>query len=254
MPTRLRSRRLRASGIGCGGHVQAPIPSCQAERAASLRVRVVTAPPSATLALTRSGLVARTREVLNRGHARNPDVYVIDAGDRLAVVKDFAPRAAWVRATIGRWITSREIRAYQLLAGHPAVPVFLGRIDALAFAVEYRPGRRMSRRLQAELAPGFIARLADAVREMHARGVVHLDLRHRSNVLVDASEQPVLIDFASAVMLSPRGLLARWLLPRLARLDWDAVEKWRQRVEPESDVVTPASVASGGRRGASSPT
>ena len=207
-----------------------------------------------TLALDRSNLVACTREVLNRGNARNPDVLLVDAGDRLVVVKDFAPRAAWVRATIGRWITSREMRAYRILAGHPAVPQLLGRIDALAFVLEYRPGRRMSRRLAAELSPGFIDRLAAAVREMHARGVVHLDLRHRSNVLVDEREQPILIDFASAVMLRPRGLLARRLLPWLARWDWDAVEKWRQRVEPGSGWTMAASASSGARRGASRPT
>jgi hypothetical protein len=214
----------------------------------------MTEPAEPTLALDRGSLVARTREVLNRGNARNPDVLLVDAGDRLVVVKDFAPRAAWVRATIGRWITRREMRAYRILAGHPAVPRLLGRIDALAFVLEYRPGRRMSRRLAAELSPGFIDRLAAAVGEMHARGVVHLDLRHRSNVLVDEREQPILIDFASAVMLRPRGLLARRLLPWLARWDWDAVEKWRQRVEPESGKVTAASASSGGRRGASSPT
>ncbi len=214
----------------------------------------MTEQPRPILGLDRGTLAGFTREVLNRGNARNPDVVLVDVRGRLAVVKDFAPRAAWVRATIGRWITSREVRAYQILAGHPAVPRFVGRIDALAFAVEYRPGRHMSRRLGAELAPGFIARLADAVREMHARGVVHLDLRHRSNVLVDAREQPVLIDFASAVMLRPRGLLGRWLLPRLARWDWEAVEKWRQRVEPASGAVTTASMSSGARRGASRPT
>jgi predicted Ser/Thr protein kinase len=205
------------------------------------------------LGLTRANLAACTREVLNRGNARNPDVFLVDVGGRLAVVKDFAPRSAWVRATIGRWITSREVRAYQILEGHPAVPRFLGRIDALAFAVEYRPGRHMSRRLGAELEPGFADRVADAVREMHARGVVHLDLRHRSNVLVDANQQPVLIDFASAVMLSPRGWLGHWLLPLLARLDRKAVEKWRQRVEPASGVVTEAKTSSGARRGANKP-
>lgn len=214
----------------------------------------MTEPTEPTLALDRGDLAARTRQVLNRGNARNPDVLLVDAGDRLVVVKDFAPRAAWVRATIGRWITSREMRAYRILAGHPAVPRLLGRIDALAFVLEYRPGRRMSRRLAAELSPGFIDRLAAAVREMHARGVVHLDLRHRSNVLVDEREQPILIDFASAIMLRPRGLLARRLLPWLARWDWDAVEKWRQRVEPESDWTTDASASSGARRGASRPT
>lgn len=214
----------------------------------------MTEPAEPTLALDRESLVVRTREVLNRGNARNPDVLLVDAGDRLVVVKDFAPRAAWVRATIGRWITHREMRAYRILAGHPAVPRLLGRIDALAFALEYRPGRRMSRRLAAELSPGFIDRLAEAVREMHARGVVHLDLRHRSNVLVDAREQPILIDFASAVMVRPRGFAARRLLPWLARWDWSAVEKWRQRIEPEGGKATAASASSGGRRGASSPT
>jgi hypothetical protein len=213
----------------------------------------VTVPTDAALSITRADLAARTRTVLNRGNARNPDVLLADDGGRLVVVKDFAPRAAWVRATIGRWITRREMRAYRALAGHPAVPRLLGRIDALAFAVEYRPGRHLSRRLGGELAAGFSDRIADAVREMHARGVVHLDLRHRSNVLVDEQQQPVLIDFASALVVSPRGVLARWLLPLLARLDWQAVEKWRQRVEPVTDATTAASASSGARRGASRP-
>ncbi len=208
----------------------------------------------AELRLARADLATRTRAVLNRGNARNPDVLLVEDGSRLVVVKDFAPRAGWVRATIGRWITSREMRAYRALAGHPAVPRLLGRIDALAFAVEYRPGRHLSRRLGAELAPGFSDRIADAVREMHARGVVHLDLRHRSNLLVDEHQQPVLIDFASAIVVTPRGLLARWLLPALARLDWNAVEKWRQRVEPAGGATTEASASSGARRGASRPT
>jgi len=82
---------------------------------------------------------------------------------------------------------------------------------------------------------------------------VHLDLRHRSNVLVDEHQQPVLIDFASAVVMKPRGLLARWLLPLLARIDWIAVEKWRQRVEPAAGAITAASGSSGARRGASRP-
>jgi hypothetical protein len=79
---------------------------------------------------------------------------------------------------------------------------------------------------------------------------LHLDLRYRSNVLVDEHQQPVLIDFASAIVVKPRGVLARWLLPLLARFDLDAVEKWRQRVEPAIDGTT---ASSGARRGASRP-
>lgn len=203
--------------------------------------------------ISRAELRARTLAILHRGGARNPDVLLVQAADGPVVVKDFAPRSALVRVLLGRWLTSRELRIYQRLDGLPAVPRALGRVDALAFAVEYRPGRRMSRRLAGALAPGFIERLAAAVRAMHARGVFHLDLRHRSNVLVDERGEPVLIDFASALVIPQCGRLsaiaARWL----ARFDEAAIEKWRQRVEP--GLATGASTeSSGARRGASRPT
>jgi hypothetical protein len=196
--------------------------------------------------IRRADLAAHTREVLHRGRARNPDVLLVDAPGGRIVVKDFAPRGALVRNTIGRWLQRREARAYRRLAGHPSVPRFLGSIDAFAFALEHRPGRRMSRRLAGTLPAGFVDRLAAAVAALHARGVVHLDLRHRSNVLVDERGDPVLIDFASALVLSPRGRLTRWL----ARFDRAAVEKWRQRIGDDAAVIT----ASGAPRGASRPT
>lgn len=172
--------------------------------------------------------------LLNRGRWRNPDVFLVQTASGRVVVKDFAPRSAPVRLLLGRWITSRELRAYRALEGHPAVPRALGRIDALALAVEYRPGRRMSRRLAADLPPGFVPALERAVREMHARGVAHLDLRHRSNVMIDDAGCPVLIDFASAVCLRPGSLAARWLLPLVARIDLAALAKWRERLAPGS--------------------
>ncbi|RIL06967.1 MAG: hypothetical protein DCC71_04835 [Proteobacteria bacterium] len=201
----------------------------------------------------RAELAARTAAVLHRGRARNPDVLLVESEAGRIVVKDFAPRGPVVRALLGRWLTRREMRVYRRLAGQRAVPRLLGRVDALAFAVEYRPGRRMSRRLAGQIAPGFIDRLAAAVREMHACGVFHLDLRHRSNVLVDDAGDPVLIDFASALMVPRRGIVAAIAARLLARFDDAAVEKWRQRVEP--GTATGASTASSGaRRGASRPT
>ena len=152
---------------------------------------------------SRAALASCTRELLSRGGPRNPDVMLVDAGGTPVVVKDFAPRGALVRATLARVINAREIRALKALAGHPAVPAYLGRIDDLAFAVEYRPGRRMSRKLQGTVPDDFMAQLEVAIREMHARGVAHLDLRHRTNVLVDGSGAPVLIDFGSAMCFRP---------------------------------------------------
>ena len=180
--------------------------------------------------LTRGNLSERVREVLSRGSRRNPDVLLAGDGSRDVVVKDFAPRGALVRATIGRWITARELRAYRHLRDHAAVPRLLGSLDALAFAVEYRPGRRMSRKLAGNLPDGFFEELREAVGRLHEAGLVHLDLSHRSNVLVDESGHPVLIDFASAVRFRPGGLAARLVLPWLARFDRRALEKWRVRL------------------------
>jgi hypothetical protein len=211
------------------------------------RARVGAEEAGAAGRLSRGDLAARTEQVLHRGSRRNPDVLLVRSDAGSIVVKDFAPRGALVRATIGPWLTSREVRAYQALAGHPAVPRFLYRIDAIAFAVEYRPGRRMSRKLAGELRPDFFEALRAAVRGLHQRGVAHLDLRHRSNVLADAEGRPVLIDFASAVCFRPGALAARRVLPLLARFDLRALEKWRERLLPQE-------TRSDGRRGARRPT
>lgn len=183
-----------------------------------------------TYAATRDEIASRVVEVLEAGSGRDPVVSLVRDGGRLVVVKDFAPRSWLVRTLIGRWLVARELRAYRALAGHPAVPRLYGRIDALAFAVEYRPGARMSRRLAQDLPAGFVERLEAAVGEMHARGVAHLDLRHRTNVMLGPDGEPILIDFASAVCFRPGSLAARLVLPLLARVDRRAVAKWAVRL------------------------
>jgi hypothetical protein len=200
---------------------------------------------------TRAGLAGATVEVLHRGNVRNPDVLLVEVPGGRAVVKDFAPRGPFVRHVLGPLIHGREIRAYRALEGSEAVPRFLGRIDRLAFAVEYRPGRRMSRKLAGQVPAAFLEDLERAIRAMHERGVAHLDLRHRSNVMVDEDGCPVLIDFASAVCFRPGSLAARLILPRLAAVDLGALRKWRQRLLDHS--AAEATTSSAGERGASRP-
>ena len=131
---------------------------------------------------------------------------------------------------------------------------------APAFALEYRPGLPVSRSHAERFPPSFAAELESAIRGLHARGVVHLDLRHRSNVLAGDDGRPVLIDFGSALHLRPGGWLGRWLLPALASFDRRALTKWRRRFESyaRSAGSTASSAAGGGTseggRGASRPT
>ena len=188
---------------------------------------------SAPAGLERRDLAGRTREILHRGNWANPDVLLVELRDgQHVVVKDYEPRSRIIRAVYGRWLTRREARAYRLLAGSPGVPSLLGLLDPLALVIEYRPGVRMTRDLAGKLPETFIDELRSAVRAMHLRGIVHLDLRHRSNVLADPQGHPVLIDFGSSVYFRPGGLLSKTLAPILARIDWGAIRKWQVRIEP----------------------
>jgi predicted Ser/Thr protein kinase len=191
--------------------------------------------PPAALDLTRANLAQRVVSVLEPGSGRDPVVMLARAGGLEIVVKDFAPRGWFVRSVLGRFLHAREARAYRALDGHPAVPRFFGYLDPWALLVEYRPGQRMSRRLASDLPPGFLTELEAALREMHARGVAHLDLRHRTNVMIDPEGHPVLIDFASAVCFRPGSLGARVLLPIFAWVDRLALRKWRDRLSWRPD-------------------
>jgi hypothetical protein len=205
--------------------------------------------------LTRADLAQRRLVRLERGGRFSADVWLVEAERGPVVVKDFAERGAFVRAVLGPWFVSHESRIYRQLGSHPAVPRWLGRIDRLAFAVEHRGGVRISRRQPWTFSPDFGRRLEACVRELHAQGVVHLDLRHRSNVRAGLDGAPVLIDFASAIGFRPGSFAARRLLPLLGIADRAAVAKWRRRIARYSAGAASATgAASEGPRGASRPT
>ena len=159
---------------------------------------------------------------------------LVESGGETVVVKDYSPRHPLIRRTLGRWLIRRELRAYRALEGHPAVPRLLGEVDELALAVAHRGGPRFSRRRPWTFSPAFGEALEAAIRELHARGVVHLDLRHRSNIRADMAGRPVLIDFGAALTFRPGGVGARWLLPPIALVDRYAVWKWRRKMRAQA--------------------
>jgi hypothetical protein len=178
--------------------------------------------------IQRENLARRTLLALRSGSSSGPDVLLVEADGGRAVVKDVSSLPRWLRLTLGRWLLRREERAHLALADHPAVPRLLGRLDADAIVIEHRAGSRFSRRRPWTFGAAFAAQLERDVAAMHARGVVHGDLAHRSNLLADPSGRPVLIDFDAAVCFRPGGPGARFLLPWLAAWDRRAVRKWKR--------------------------
>ena len=158
------------------------------------------------------------------------DILLVRAGGTRAVVKDYSARSPFVRHWWGPWMLRREERAYRALRGCAFAPQFYRRIDGQALAVEYRPGEPLSRSMRGNLPASFLAELSAAVDEMHSRGVVHLDLSHRSNVLADSAGHPIVLDFASASTGSrSRGLAARFRRI-LEAVDRRAVRKWQRKL------------------------
>ncbi len=207
--------------------------------------------------MTRAALARRALVVLHRGRRGNPDVWLADSDRGLVVVKDYAARPRWLRATLGRLALRRELRAYAALAGHPNIARCHGRLDRDALVLEHRAGPRLSARRPWTFSPEFFAAAERAVAAMHARGVLHLDLGHRSNLRADLSGEPLLIDFASALTLAPASAAARGLLRALGWFDRRAVRKWARRMrEPvasDQAVGAETGAGSGGGRAASRP-
>lgn len=207
--------------------------------------------------LGRSNLAERTLATLVRGNWNSPDVLLVECGPRRVVVKDYGPRSRFLRSTFGRWQTRREIEIYRALEGHPAVPRLLGRLDRFALAIEHRPGARFSLRRPWLFSPRFISQLREAVAGLHERGVVHLDLAHRSNVLAAPNGHPVLIDFDGSLCFRRHSWARRWLFPLARRIDERALVKWERRVargraQPSSAVAADGTLSETGR-GASRP-
>lgn len=150
------------------------------------------------------------------------------------IVKDFSPRSRWVRG-LGRLQIRREAAAYRWLEGVRGVPFFVGRIDPWALAIERIDGERLAfAALAPEDRPRCVAALRRVVDEIHARGVVHNDLRGRENVLLRRDGELALVDFAGAVRLRPGGLAHRLFFRRLALADEAAFLKWKGMIDPGS--------------------
>jgi serine/threonine protein kinase len=172
--------------------------------------------------------------VLVRGSGGKADVFAIAVDGSRILVKDFSPRGAWARL-LGRLQIAREAAAYGWLAGVAGVPSYVGRIDAFALAIEWIDGERLAFAEVRPLdGPPLVAKLRAVVDRIHARGVVHNDLRGRENVLLRQDGDLTVIDFAAAVRLRPGGLAYRVAFRFLAMADEAAFLKWKGMLAPGS--------------------
>ena len=169
---------------------------------------------------------------LTKGNFGKPDLNQVEVEGRSLMVKDVRRKNFFLRWTLGLWLIHKEWKTYSRLTGMKGIPQPFERIDRFAFIMEFIPGRPI---LRGEPCPSsFFSDLEKVLREVHDRGVVHLDLRHRGNILVSEKGEPFLIDFNSSFAFKEKGFLRRYLFPLLRWVDYGGLLKLKERVSPSS--------------------
>ncbi len=186
--------------------------------------------PSAAF-LTEADLRGGRACLHHKGKWSKADILLVEIDQGKAIVKDFGRKILPVR-WFGRWQIRREASIYRRLSGIPGVPRCYGRIGKNAMALEFVKGERISHWRRRELPPALFARLWKLIEEIHARGVVHIDLRKRDNILLSETGEVFIIDFNASFRFGPRGAAARWLFPALRKIDHFGFLKWKAALAP----------------------
>jgi predicted Ser/Thr protein kinase len=157
-----------------------------------------------------------------------PDLRLVEWRGETAVAKDWSHVHPIMRPHARRCL-EREWRALEALAGLPGVPRPLERLPH-AIVVSHVEGRPLHGRSLREGQRGpFFDALDGCVAQIHGRGVVHLDLRQRRNILCGPDGQPRVLDFESALVCDPGRLHGRLLLQLGRLVDRLALLKHRAR-------------------------
>ena len=176
---------------------------------------------------------------LVKGRAGKPDLNRVEVEGRSLIIKDVRKKNFILRWTLGLWLIHKEWKIYSRLAGMKGIPQPVERIDRFAFAMEFIPGRSILR--EEPLPPSFFQELERVLGDIHERGVVHMDLRHKGNILVSEKGEPFLIDFNSSFAFKEKGFLRRSLFPLLRWVDYGGLLKLKKRISPS--LMTPGELA-----------
>ena len=168
---------------------------------------------------------------IKRGAWNKADVHLAVVREGRFAVKDYGAKT-WTVRVAGRMQLRRETRAYRALAGLRGVPAFGRLIDADAIAVEYVEGVRLPKFHKHRPLPHLASHLALLLDSVHARGVVHNDIRSRDNILVTPAGRLFIIDFSSALRFGGNGIARRLLMPLFEGAERRALLKWKAALAP----------------------
>lgn len=190
--------------------------------------------PSQFEKVTREEIEHLVAEIYPSSSFGKPDLKLIQKDDDLAIVKDYQRTPFVFRSTIGAWLIGREYKFHRKLAGINGVPRIHQKLDRYANIFEYIDARPIERSDHDILADRFFEKLRMKIERIHTRGVVHLDLSHKGNILVSKGGEPVIIDFNSGFYVGNGYIGRKLLFPLLKRIDYYGILKLKKRLSPHT--------------------
>ena len=139
----------------------------------------------------------------------------------ITLVVKVAPNTGLRKYLLGLTL-KHEYQVYKKLQGVAGVPKCYGLYKDRFLVLEYIQGQTLREREPAD-HDYFYLRLLQLIKEIHKRGVMHVDLKRKDNILVVNHREPYLIDFGVAVIVRQwYRPLNRFLLNLGKRYDYNA--------------------------------
>lgn len=171
------------------------------------------------------------KNYLKKKRLYGPDVSVVSSGDTMLVEKTYRNRGPAVRI-LGIILVFWERFIYLRIQGINGIPELMKSPDMYTLMTKYMGGYNLR---DTATPPGkaYFKDLTRLIRDMHDRGVVHLDLRNRRNYGIDDAQNPYLVDFASSIYLP----FPKTLKDILSLIDWMGFAKVKKKLAPS--LITP---------------
>ena len=173
-------------------------------------------------------------KIIQKGKWGNSDVYLHEHKSDLFVVKTFAHHPPLIRNTIGRLLIAREYKALKKLAPCIGTCDDALRLGKYTLSYRYVKGQNLSSfsRRHNSIDKNFFPALEKAVKEMHSYGIVHLDIRTGSNIIIAEDGRPIIIDFQSYLTLNL--IPGQYLKNIFKSVDVSGVYKYWAKMSPET--------------------
>jgi len=163
--------------------------------------------------------------------AMKPDIFIVEREQHYLVAKDFRNKGWIARCLWGPLNLGYEKFLLNKLKGITHIPQVIGLEDYNCMLISHIDGDEIKKRSHL-ISDKYFDKLLQIAVNLHSRGVLHLDLGHKSNIMVDQNGNPAIIDFNCSLYLSPNSFF-RPLIRLLALVDRYSILRLKVKFRPQ---------------------